>query len=183
MSLFQKLMNNNYTRIYQILTGVKTESQADSPTSLSNLPALFQVEGAGRIVAVVPFGTSSEDCLGTITVNYDKEKIQGQCRYHSANGANPFMVNSDFQEMLRVSSNGKGFNISGLYLQEIDRVVFPFYTYIKPLGSIEAFDCHPEYPIYLDRQIEEGYFSDYMEIKATSQKDNVAILLVYDLFN
>ena len=70
MSLFQKLMNNNYTRIYQILTGVKIESQTDSPTSLSNLPALFQVEGAGRIVAVVPFGTSSEDCLGTIKCFY-----------------------------------------------------------------------------------------------------------------
>lgn len=194
IDMFNSLGAKTHTRKFEVCSGVAYNSTYQTELGDDSLSTVLEVNGKGRIVAILPITTSS-NFYGQIKVYTDNNKMIAGSNYYQSGYIYPFLIGSKFQELLgysRYQSNSY-YTRLGLALPMIDTSVryFDFLNEVMYSKDYSSFYNFPQYPKLFDDSSgsNEGAFNNSLKIMASQTGSSgssyidtyTKILVIYDL--
>ena len=180
-----------HSRKVEVCSGIISHSTTSADPGTNNR-TILEVNGSGRIIAIVPISTNS-NYNGTVVVEVDgKKMVEGTAYYYGSGCAYPFMISQEFNGMLPVySDHSNQYNHKGLFIPEVSNThrIFDLdnHTCVLYDPSNPSFygtrNANGVVPISFDCNSKDAKFNKSLKIMATCTSSSYArLLIVYDLF-
>lgn len=194
IDMFNSLGAKTHTRKFEVCSGVAYNSTYQTELGDDSLSTVLEVNGKGRIVAILPITTYS-NYYGQIKVYTDNNKMIAGSNYYNNGYLYPFLIGSKFQELLGYNRyyNNSYYTRLETYLPMINNNAWQYGTYGACLFSSEqgVFNNFPTIPKLFDDSSgsKEGVFNNSLKIMASQAGSSgssytdtyTKILVIYDL--
>lgn len=194
---------SGHTRRIDICSGIAYNSNYTSENDDSTMSTILDVNGSGKILAVVPYSTNGS-YYGEIKVYLDNQKIFSSNNYYYNNYAYPSLVSKEFWEFIDQNRMlSAQYNTVGFYLPQVKHAMYLYQNsnnygvhktpYSKEYHSNNFVNQDTSYwaPTHIDTSdgATDSKFNKNLKIVAsqtggTGYVDNYTyIMVIYDLNN